>query len=69
MKHMHFLRIFNKSVLCEHDCVEFRRRIAWHGFLENNSAEFLDEVQVKTNQDFVQSLVAFRYSNICYWIE
>ena len=38
--------------------------IARHSLFENSFAEFLDEVWVKINQDFVQSLVAFRYSNI-----
>ena len=64
MKRTHFLHVYNKRMLCKHDCM-FRRRIAWHSFLENNFAEFLDEVRVEINQDFVQSLVAFRYSNIC----
>ena len=47
--------------------VSWTYNIAWHSFLENNSAEFLDEVRVKINQDFFQSLVAFCYSNIYYW--
>ena len=46
MKIMHFLRIYNKPVLCEHDCFKFRKHISWHSFLANNFAEFLDEVQV-----------------------
>ena len=67
MKRVHFLRVYNKHILRKQDCVKFRGRIAWHSFLENNLAEFLDEVRVKINQDFIQSLVVFRYSNICYW--
>ena len=49
-----------------HDCIEFRGRIAWQSFLVNNFADFPDVVHVKKNQDFVQSLVAFSYSNIHY---
>ena len=41
-----------------------RTQFSWK---ENNFAEFLDEVRVKINQDFVQSSVAFHYCNICYW--
>ena len=66
MKRAHFLRVYNKRMLCEHDCVKFRGRIAWHSFLENKFAEFL-EVWVKINQDFVQWVV-FRHSNICYQV-
>ena len=44
MKRVHFLHVYNKRMLCEHDCAKFRGRIAWHSFLENNFAEFLDEV-------------------------
>ena len=47
MKHVHFLHVYNKRMLCEHDCVKFRRCIAWYSFLENNFAEFLDEVGLK----------------------
>ena len=60
-------RAFITSV-CEHDCVKFRRRIVWHSFLENNFAEFFDEVRVIINKNFVQTLVAFWYSIICYCI-
>ena len=67
MKCAHFLCFYRKRMLCGHNCVKFRGRIAWHSFLENNFAEFLDEVRVQINQDFVQSLVAFRYSNSRYW--
>ena len=67
MKPAHFLHVYNKHMSCEHDYVKFRGHNARDSFLENNFAEFLDEVcRVKINQDFVQSLVAFRYSNICY---
>ena len=66
MKRAHFLHVYNKRMLCEHDCVKFRGCIAWHSFLESNFADFIGEVRVKINQDFIQSLVAFRYSNICY---
>ena len=52
MKCTHFLRVYNKRMLCEHDCVKFRGRIAWHSFLENNFAEFLNEVWVKINGSF-----------------
>ena len=38
---------------------------AWWSFLVNNFSGVPD-VQVK-NQDFVQSSMAFQYSNICYW--
>ena len=58
------MHIYNKRMLYELDCVKFRWCIGWHSFLENSFAEFLDEVRVKINQDFVQSLVAFCYSNI-----
>ena len=68
MKRVHFLCVYNKRMLCEHDCVKFCRHFAWHSFLENDFAEFLDEVRAKINQDFVHSLVAFRYSNICYCV-
>ena len=67
MKHTHFLHLYNKRMLCEHDCVKFHGHIAWHSFCKNNFAEFHDEVRVKINQDFVQSLVVFCYSNICYF--
>ena len=60
------VRIYNKGMLCKHNCVKFRGQIAWHSFLENNLAEFLDEVRVKINQDYVQLLVAFLYGNIRY---
>ena len=63
MKCAHFLHIHNKCMLCERDCIKFPGRIARHSFLENNFAEFLDEARIKINQDFVQSLVAFCYSN------
>ena len=69
MKREHFLHIYNKRMLCEHYCIKFHGHIAWHSFLENNFSEFLDEVRVKINQDFVQSLMAFRYNNICYWVK
>ena len=39
--------IYNKRMLCEHDCIKFRGRIAWHSFLEINFAKFLDEVRLK----------------------
>ena len=67
MKCANFLPVYNKCMLCEHDCVKFYKRVAWHSFLENNFAELLYEVWVIISQDFVQSLVAFRYSNICCW--
>ena len=38
----------------------------WHSFLTDNFADFLYSAG-KNNQDFVQSLVAFWISNICYW--
>ena len=34
-------------------------------FLVNNFADFLD-VQVRKSLDFIQSLMAFGISNICY---
>ena len=37
-------------------------RVSWKQF-----CWFLDEVQVKNYPDFFQLLVAFRYSNICYY--
>ena len=48
----HFLLVYSKRMLCEHDCVKLHGRIAWHSFLENNFAEFLDEVLVKINWNF-----------------
>ena len=47
MKLAHFLRVYNKHLVCKHDCIKFSRRIAWHSFLENNFAEFLDECWLK----------------------
>ena len=51
MKRVCFLHVYNKRMLCEYDWVKFRGRIAWHSFLENNFAKFLDEIKI--NQDFV----------------
>ena len=42
-----------------------RTYIAWQEFSRNNFGDFFDEVQVKNNQYFLQSLVLFHYSNIC----
>ena len=38
-------------------------------FVVNNFTDFLDVVRVQKNKDFLQSLVAFHYSNICYLID
>ena len=59
------VRIYIKSMLIAWDCIKFHRRTACQSFLVNNFAHFLDVVWVK-NQDVVQPLVVFGYSNICY---
>ena len=62
------VHIYNMCMLIAQDCIKFCGCIAWQSFLANNFADFLDVVQVKKTKekDFVQSLVAFRISNISY---
>ena len=57
--------IYNKHMLIPRNCITFCGHIAWKSFLVNNFADFPDIVRVK-KQDFIQSWVAFHYSNICY---
>ena len=45
----------------------FHTAYAWRWILVNNFVDFRDVLVKKKNQDFVQSLVVFRYSNIWYW--
>ena len=78
MKRTHFLRVYNKRMLCEHDCVMFRGRIAWHSFLENSFAEFFGEVQVKINikisscasaKDKIVWFHQNKWGNITHWYQ
>ena len=62
MKRAHY----SKRMLRKQDCVKFRGHIAWQSLFENNFADFSGVVRIKTNQDFVQPLVAFPISNISY---
>ena len=58
-----YLKQAHKCVLCELDCVKCRRCI-------NCMTIFLKTTfgwsAGKNNSDFIQPLMAFRYSNICY---
>ena len=58
--------LIHKRMLIAQDCIRFYGHIAWQTFLVNNFAGFQDVVWIK-KQDLVQLLVAFCYSNICYW--
>ena len=50
------------------DYVKCQGYILQDNFLENNITDFLGEVRVKNNPDFVWPLAAFHYSKICYYI-